>query len=205
MKKRTNVRYLVQLSLLAAIELVMAYTPLGYLRVFALEITFLMVPVTLGAILLGPAAGAVLGGVFGLTSFATCFSVSGFGDVLLSINPVFTFLVCVPTRILAGWLAGVLFKAIFAAEQKTGSRHWLSFGAASLAGPVLNTVFFMSALVLFFYQTDFIQGMAQALGAANPLIFVVMFVGFQGVLEAVVGFLVVGVLSKALHRQLFRA
>ena len=47
--------------------------------------------------------------------------------------------------------------------------------------------------------------MAQALGAANPLIFVVMFVGFQGVLEAVVGFLVVGVLSKALHRQLFRA
>ena len=116
MKKQTNVRYLVQLSLLAAIELVMAYTPLGYLRVFALEITFLMVPVTLGAILLGPAAGAVLGGVFGLTSFATCFSVSGFGDVLLSINPVFTFLVCVPTRILAGWLAGVLFKAIFAAE-----------------------------------------------------------------------------------------
>ena len=100
MKKQTNVRYLVQLSLLAAIELVMAYTPLGYLRVFALEITFLMVPVTLGAILLGPAAGAVLGGVFGLTSFATCFSVSGFGDVLLSINPVFTFLVCVPTRIL---------------------------------------------------------------------------------------------------------
>ena len=76
-----------------------AYTPLGYLRVFALEITFLMVPVTLGAILLGPAAGAVLGGVFGLTSFATCFSVSGFGDVLLSINPVFTFLVCVPTRL----------------------------------------------------------------------------------------------------------
>ena len=78
MKKQTNVRYLVQLSLLAAIELVMAYTPLGYLRVFALEITFLMVPVTLGAILLGPAAGAVLGGVFGLTSFATCFSVSVF-------------------------------------------------------------------------------------------------------------------------------
>ena len=66
MKKQTNVRYLVQLSLLAAIELVMAYTPLGYLRVFALEITFLMVPVTLGAILLGPAAGAVLGGVFAL-------------------------------------------------------------------------------------------------------------------------------------------
>ena len=204
MKKQTNVRYLVQLSLLAAIELVMAYTPLGYLRVFALEITFLMVPVTLGAILLGPAAGAILGGIFGLTSFATCFSISGFGDVLLSINPVFTFLVCVPTRILAGWLAGLVFKGIFAAEQKAGGRHWLSFGAASLAGPVLNTVLFMSALVLLFYQTDFIQGMVQTLGAANPLMFVVLFVGVQGVLEAAVGFVVVGVLSKTLHPLLAR-
>ena len=74
----------------------------------------------------------------------------------------------------------------------------------SLAGPVLNTVFFMSALVLFFYQTDFIQGMVQTLGAANPLMFVVLFVGVQGVLEAVVGFVVVGVLSKTLHPLLAR-
>ena len=44
----------------------------------------------------------------------------------------------------------------------------------------------------------------QTLGAANPLMFVVLFVGVQGVLEAVVGFVVVGVLSKTLHPLLAR-
>lgn len=71
MKKSTKTLRLVQLGLLIAVELIFAYTPLGYMKPAGLEITFLMVPVTIGAILLGPAAGAILGGVFGLTSFST--------------------------------------------------------------------------------------------------------------------------------------
>lgn len=105
-----------QLALLVAVELVMTYTPLGYLHVGPLSITFLMIPVVLGAILIGPAAGAVLGGVFGLTSFAQCFGAEAFGVVLLGISPLRTFLVCVPTRILAGWLPGLIFQAIYKAE-----------------------------------------------------------------------------------------
>ena len=62
MEKQKNAHRLVQLALLVAVELVMTYTPLGYLHVGPLSITFLMIPVVLGAILIGPTAGAVLGG-----------------------------------------------------------------------------------------------------------------------------------------------
>ena len=58
-----------RLALFSALILLLNYTPLGYIRVFALEITLIIIPVTLGAMLLGPADGAILGGVFGLTSF----------------------------------------------------------------------------------------------------------------------------------------
>ena len=57
MEKQKNAHRLVQLALLVAVELVMTYTPLGYLHVGPLSITFLMIPVVLGSILIGPAAG----------------------------------------------------------------------------------------------------------------------------------------------------
>lgn len=215
MKDRKNIRTLTQLSVLLALELLLAYTPLGYLRVLpGLEISFLMIPVTLGAMLLGPAAGAILGGAFGLTSFGTCFGASAFGAALLAVNPLFTFLTCVPTRILAGWLAGLLFRAL-ARPRAAGNFETepaaappapgYAFGAAALAGPVLNTLLFTGALVLFFYNTEFIQGFVATLGAANPLMFMALFVGMQGLVEAAVGFAVSGVLGRTVYAALRRS
>lgn len=190
--KKTKTLKLAQLALLVAIVLVMAYTPLGYLRTLGLEISFLMIPVTIGAIVLGPVEGAILGLVFGLTSFGTCFGSSAFGAALLAINPIFTFIGCVVTRVLAGFLTGVVFKIV----------KKLKFGyeITSLAGPLLNTFFFMSALVLFFYNTEFIQNLATTLGAANPFAFVIAFVGLQGLVEAVACCVVAAVISKNVHK-----
>ena len=197
MKKTTNIRYLTQLSVLVAIELILTYTPLGYFKMPGLEITFLAIPVVIGAILLGPAAGAVLGGVFGLTSFGTCFGSSSFGVALMAVNPIFTFITCVPTRILMGWLTGLLFKAL-AAKAQGGKPSAIAFGVTSLVGPLLNTVLFTGTMTLFFYQTEFIQGFVSAMGAANPFTFMVLFVGINGLIEAVACFLVSGALSGAL-------
>ena len=85
---------MVQLAILVAIMLIFAYTPLGYLKVGAIEITFMVLPVAIGAILLGPVCGAILGGLFGLTSFIQCFGASPFGALLLSLNPITTFITC---------------------------------------------------------------------------------------------------------------
>ena len=91
---------MVELAVLLAILLMLEITGLGMFKTFGLELTILQIPVILGAIILGPSAGAILGGAFGLLSFWECFGKSQFGATLLGINPFLTFLVCVPTRIL---------------------------------------------------------------------------------------------------------
>lgn len=123
-------RKLVQMAILIAVMLILAFTPLGYLKVGAIEITFMTIPVVVGAIILGPAAGAVLGGVFGLTSFIQCFGMSAFGAALLNISPILTFLVCMVPRILMGYLAGVIFgRCIIAAGQKFCPLPYLPYPA----------------------------------------------------------------------------
>lgn len=190
-----------RLALFSALILLLNYTPLGYIRVFALEITLIIIPVTLGAMLLGPADGAILGGVFGLTSFATCFGSSQFGVTLLAINPIGTFITCVVARVLAGGLTGLVFERLHRSEKLRP----ISYAVGGLLGPVFNTLFFMSCIVLFFWNTEFIQGMAATMGAANPLTFVVLFVGINAVFETVVSFLVSTALCRVLYPVVHRS
>ena len=173
-----------RLALFSALILLLNYTPLGYIRVFALEITLIIIPVTLGAMLLGPADGAILGGVFGLTSFAT----------------IGTFITCVVARVLAGGLTGLVFERLHRSEKLRP----ISYAVGGLLGPVFNTLFFMSCIVLFFWNTEFIQGMAATMGAANPLTFVVLFVGINAVFETVVSFLVSTALCRVLYPVVHR-
>lgn len=197
MKKKSTL-YLVQMALLVAIILLMAFTPIGYIKTAGLEITLIVVPVAVGAVLMGPAGGAILGGVFGITSFIQCFGMSPFGNVLLGINPFLTFLVCVPTRILVGWLTGL----IFAAMRKGKHTKGISYYVANLACPLLNTLLFMSTLCLGFYRTEFIQNLAGQMGTSNVLAFVAAFVGINGLVEAVVCFIVGSAISRILAQVL---
>lgn len=196
--QRTN--YLARLAALTAVILLMAYTPLGYLRTAALEISFLTIPVVVGAIVLGPTAGAILGGIFGITSFLQCFGASPFGAVLLSINPFYTFIVTVVARVLMGWLCGLIFMGL----KKVDRTKFISFGVASISGALLNTILFMGFLTLFFYQTDFIQGFVSSLGATSAISFILLFVGIQGLVEAVVCFVLGTSISKALYSIFYR-
>ena len=93
---------MVQMAVLIAIIVLMAFTPIGYIRTAGLSISIITIPVVIGAMIVGPKCGLVLGTVFGLTSFYQCFGMDPFGAMLLSINPFFTFIVCVPTRALMG-------------------------------------------------------------------------------------------------------
>lgn len=196
--KKFSTKQLAEMALLTAIIVLMAFTPVGYIRTFGLEITLIVVPVTVGAVTLGPVAGAVLGAVFGLTSFIQCFGMSPFGAVLLGINPVFTFIVCVVSRVLMGWLTGLVYQAL----SRVQSVRKAAVVIANLIGPVLNTTFFMGTLVFFFYQTEYIQGLAAAFGASNALTFVVAFVGINGVIEAAACFVAGSAISKALQTAL---
>ena len=186
-------KYLVEMALLVAIILLMAFTPIGYIRTAGLEITLIVVPVAVGAVTLGPTAGAILGAVFGITSFIQCFGMSPFGAVLLGINPILTFLVCVPTRILEGWLTGLIYRGL----RRTKLPSDVSVTIASLCCPLLNTAFFMGALVTLFRGT-----MQELYGMTQVIPFIAMFVGVNGVIEAGVCFVVGAAVAIALRRAL---
>lgn len=75
-EKQIPLRSVISLVVFALIIVVMAFTPAGFLKTGNLEASFLVVPVAIGAILLGPTNGAVLGLVMGVVSFAQCFGAS---------------------------------------------------------------------------------------------------------------------------------
>lgn len=115
MKTQTKTTQLTILGLMTAVLLLMAYTPLGYLNIGPLAITFNVIPVAICAITLGPAGGAAAGAVFGLTSFLQCIGVGGtsaMGAVLFEINPFFAFIQRFVPRFLDGLLLGYIFRAV---------------------------------------------------------------------------------------------
>lgn len=60
-KGKMSARELTTLGLLTGVLLLMSVTPLGYFHTFGLDISLMMVPVAIGAMLMGPKAGAWLG------------------------------------------------------------------------------------------------------------------------------------------------
>lgn len=194
LKKKHSADKMVRTALLTAIIFVMAFTPLGYFKTGGLSITLLSVPVVIGAIVMGPATGAVLGLAFGVTSLIQCFGLEPFGTALMGINPVGTILTCLVPRVAMGFLTGVIF-VIFSRMDK---KKLLSFAATSLLGALFNTVFFMTFLVLFFYQTDFIQKIVAGMGTGSVFSFILAFVGINGLIEAAACCVLAGTISKAL-------
>lgn len=192
---RPDTKQLVRLAVLTAVILVMAFTPLGYFKTGGLSVTLLQIPVVIGSILLGPASGAVLGAVFGLTSVLQCFGLEPFGTTLMGINPIGTLLVCLVPRVLMGLLAGLLFRGL----NRGAAKGLFPYAATCLAGAVLNTLLFMGLLIAFFFRTEFLQGIASALGAASPIPFIAAFVGVNGVIEAAVCCVVGAAISRTLH------
>ena len=186
---KVNVNQMVRLAILIAIILLMSYTPLGYLKVGTVEITFIMIPVVVGAVVMGPKAGAFLGGVFGFTSFLQCFGFSAFGTVLFGINPFLTFILCMVPRVLMGWLSGVIFKKLHSIDRT----NVVSYVAACVSGALLNTVLFVGFLLALFGNTTFIQGFGSSLW-----LIIVAIVGINGLIEAGVCALVGSATSKAL-------
>ncbi|MGI6537691.1 MAG: ECF transporter S component [Caldicoprobacterales bacterium] len=187
---------MVLLAILGAIMLILAFTPLGYLKVGVIEISFMMIPVAVGAIVLGPDAGAVLGGIFGATSFIQALGMSPFGVALMSINPFYTFLLTMIPRVLMGWLTGLLFQSLY----RNYSTRKISYGAAGLSSALLNTIFFMTFLILLFGNTEYIKSFR---GDMALLPFVTAFVGLNGLVEAVVTTILGGAIGRALisYRQ----
>lgn len=196
-KANKGLLMMVFMGLFTAIIFLLGLTPIGYLKVGVIEITFLTVPVILGAILFGAKAGAFLGLMFGVTSFIQCFGMSAFGATLMGINPLFTAIVCIVSRVLMGWLTGLIFSGF---EKKGKTKGVFAFGFTSLCGALLNTIFFVGLLILCFWNTEFIQSIA----GGDIMKFLVAIVGLNGVVEAIVVTILGAAISKVLYSLHYR-
>ena len=193
-KQQSNTRRMAQLALFIAIIFVMRITGLTRIPIGPLYMTLSMIPIAIGAMLIGPAGGAVLGLVYGCTSLYDAITdASVMTGAFFQVSPVHTVLLCVGTRVLGGFLTGWLFRAV----HKIDRTKTVSYFIGGLLAPVLNTVLFMGYIVLFFYHTEFVQNMVVKLGASGPLMLVVLMVGVQGLLEAAGGLVIGGAVTKA--------
>ena len=79
-KRKMNTRYMATLAMFCGVLLVMGVTGIGFIPLPVIKATTMHIPVILGAVLLGPGAGAVLGGVFGLCS-TICHTILVMGSI----------------------------------------------------------------------------------------------------------------------------
>ena len=143
---KTNVLFLTELALLTAIVILMAFTPLGYLKIGAQSITFIVVPVAVGAVLLGVKGGAFLGLVFGLTSFVQCFGMDAFGTMIFGMKPIATAFCCIAPRILVGVVPALVFKAL----KKINCKKAIAIAVSCVCAPLTNTLLYLGCMTVFF-------------------------------------------------------
>ena len=155
MQKKMDVRLLAQMALLTALMLVMAFTPLGYIPLPFMNATTMHIPVIIGACLLGPKMGAVLGGLFGLTSVFKATITPNITSFVFtpfySLNPQFSgswksLIVAIVPRILIGLLAGLAYQAL----RKAVHNETVSLAISGFIGSMVNTIGVMGLIYLLF-------------------------------------------------------
>lgn len=190
--KNKHLLAMVKLAMLVALLMIFCFTPIGFLKIGIVEITFNMIPVVIGAIVIGPAAGAFLGALFGAASFWQCFGQSTFGTLLFGVNPFFTVLICFVPRILAGLLPGLIFHAMTKKKDNIAA-----YFVSAAVGSLTNTVLFVGGFCLLFKDT--MLGMASDNGL-SPLAFIATAFLLNAAVELVANTAIVAAVSKAVTK-----
>lgn len=149
MANSSKVHQITRMAILAAIIFLLAFTPLGYLVVGPIAATTVQMPVIVGAVVLGPASGAVLGLFFGLSAVLKVLTMPNadpFATLALTHSPLAYLAVCLGARVLMGWLTGLLAAGLKKTRALDGGRSIIRYGAAGFVGAALNTMLYLGGL-----------------------------------------------------------
>lgn len=197
-KTKKDTRWMVSVALMAAIVILLANTPLGLIQLPIIKATTVHIPVIIGAVLLGPSAGAILGGVFGICSMISnttaptllSFAFSPFlAEDLLGI--VKTLWIAIGCRILIGVVAGWVWIGL----QKLKVSPWVALPLTGFIGSMTNTIFVMGSIYLLL-ASQYASAKEVALDAVWGLIMAT--VTASGIPEAIAAAVLVTALGKAL-------
>ena len=195
--KKHDTKWMVSVALMAAIVIVLANTPLGMIQLPIIKATTVHIPVILGAILLGPAAGAILGGVFGICSLISntmaptllSFAFSPFMSTTGLTGAVKAIWISVGCRILIGVAAGWLWILL----SKCKMNRMAALAVTGFMGSMVNTVAVMGSIYKLL-ALPYAQVKNVAVDAVWGLIMAT--VTASGIPEAVVAAVLVAIIGK---------
>ncbi len=204
--KKDSIRFFIQFALLAAIEAVFCFTPLGSLpAVGPIVATLAMIPVIITSILLGTKAGTLMGALAGLFSFIVwtftpptplaAFVFSPFYSLGEYQGNFFSIVICFVPRILVGTVAGALYKAL----SKSMKNNILAMVIASVVGSLVNTFGVMLGIWAFFgeqYASLAGQGILLIIGST---------VLTSGIPEAVVAGVICPAVSNPVRKYVLKS
>lgn len=163
MKSNKSIYTLTQIALLTALIVVLQIVGAALNRIIPVlpfNLSFVLIPIVVGSLLLGAKSGAILGGIFGLIvviQCATAIDPSGF--ILWGINPFFAILICMVKGIAAGAVPALVAKLF-------KKQSYFSTTVAALCAPVVNTGLFCIGMLVLFHGT-----LVEWAGGSNALIF----------------------------------
>lgn len=202
-QKKLDTRYMATLAMLCGVLLVMGITGIGFIPFPVIKATTMHIPVILGAVLLGPSAGGVLGGVFGLCSiwvnttspgllsfaFSPFMTTEGLPGVVKSLW------IALGCRILLGIIAGWLWKLF----KKILKQDYAALPVTAAVSTLCHTILVMGSIYFLLAQQY-----AEAKNVAITAVFglVMGTVTASGIPEAIIAAILVTVIGKALlHLQ----
>ena len=204
-KTKKDTRWMVSVALMAAIIIVLANTPLGMIQLPIIKATTVHIPVIIGAVLLGPAAGAILGCGFGICSLVSntmaptllSFAFSPFMSTTGLTGVVKALWISIGCRIMIGVVAGWLWILL----KKFNVNQTIALVVTGFAGSMTNTIFVMGSIYILFAQ-QYAQAKEVAITAVWGLIMGT--VTASGIPEAVAAAVLVLALGKVLLKFMKR-
>ena len=143
-KNHSSIVKMTYFAITLALVLVLHFA-IGSITIGATNINVVLIPISLGAMLLGPSAGAALGFIYGAIVLIQggVMALDPFTSILFQNAPFMTSLICLVKTTLAGFLSGLAYKLL---KEKN---HVVATFVAAAITPIVNTgVFILLCLTI---------------------------------------------------------
>lgn len=188
------------LGVLMATQIVLTVTNIGMIPLPGVKATTLHIPVIVGAVLLGPQAGIILGMTFGLMSIVmntiqpglTSFVFSPFITIGDQGGNWYSIIVALVPRILIGIVAYYTFNIM----RKFFKSKVAAYAVAGVMGALTNTVFVMLGIYLFFAEP---YAAVKEVAVSDLFGFIMGIIFANGIPEAIIAGIVVPAISRPLQ------